>query len=168
MSVAEQNINDKRYKIIPRVLVFTFRADEVLLIELLPKNGKITNWTGKLNGPGGHVEHGEDLLFAAQRELREETGLTADLSLAGTVMVDVSAGLGIGLFVFRGINPHGELCHSPEGIPRWIRMDELEHYPVVEDVIIFLNAIWNKTPDGGPFSGRSFYDEAGKLVVILN
>jgi 8-oxo-dGTP diphosphatase len=167
MPAAEQNLNDKRYHIIPRVLVFTFRADQVLLIELLPKNGKLTRWTGKLNGPGGHVEQGEDLLSTARRELLEETGLTADLSLVGTIMVNASPGLGIGLFVFKGINPRGELCGSPEGSPHWIGLDELERLPVVDDVVLILEAIRKMEPGDGPFSGHSYYNEAGDLVVVL-
>jgi 8-oxo-dGTP diphosphatase len=33
---------------------------------------------GQWGLPGGHVEHGEDPLVAAHRELMEETGLTVD------------------------------------------------------------------------------------------
>jgi 8-oxo-dGTP pyrophosphatase MutT (NUDIX family) len=45
----------------------------------LSKRLKVTTYTGKYQFPGGQVEPGEDILLAAQRELREETGL--DISL---------------------------------------------------------------------------------------
>ena len=52
-----------------------FRGDQVLLVQ----RGK-----GALKGfwslPGGHIEPGETAKAAAQREVREETGIEADIS----------------------------------------------------------------------------------------
>jgi 8-oxo-dGTP pyrophosphatase MutT (NUDIX family) len=43
------------------------------------------------NGIGGHIEAGEDILEAAQRELNEETGISqVELSICGQIMIDVS------------------------------------------------------------------------------
>jgi 8-oxo-dGTP diphosphatase len=168
MPLAEQKINPARYQIIPRVLIFAIRTDAVLLIKLLSRNGKVTNWTGRYNGPGGHVERGEDLLSAARRELLEETGLTADLSLCGTIIVDTTPSVGIGLFVFRADNACGYLIASPEGIPEWVPFDRIGEYPLVDDVAILLERIRQMGPGDPPFAGRSFYDEIDRLTVIFN
>lgn len=165
MPSSDQNINLARYQLIPRVLVFAIRNDAVLLIKILPKNGKTTGWTGRYNGPGGHVERGEDLLSAARRELLEETGISGDLNLCGTVIVDTAKPVGIGLFIFRAVNVSGILTSSPEGIPEWIAFERMSEYPLVEDVAVFLEKIRQMKPVDLPFSGCSSYDENGQLTV---
>ena len=167
MPASDQNINPARYQLIPRVLIFPMRSKTVCLIKLLPKNGKITGWTGKYNGPGGHVERGEDITSAARRELLEETGLSAQISLVGTLMVDAAGPAGIGLFIFRADFPSGELRASPEGLPEWLPLDHLGDYPLVEDVSLILARIREMKPGDPPFSGRSFYDENNNLNVVF-
>ena len=168
MPSSDQKINPTRYKIIPRVLIFAMQSEAVLLIKLLPKNGKVTNWTGRYNGPGGHVEQGEDILSAARRELLEETGLIADLFLCGSIIVDTGQSIGIGLFIFRADHPSGNLITSPEGIPEWIPFEKIPEFPLVEDVSIFLERIRKMKEGDPPFAGRSFYNENGHLVVEMN
>jgi 8-oxo-dGTP pyrophosphatase MutT (NUDIX family) len=166
MPAADQGIITERYQIIPRVLIFVMRRDAVLLIKLLPKNGKRTEWTGRYNGPGGHVERGEDILIAARRELLEETGLNAELSLNGIIFVDTGQISGIGLFIFRGENETGELSASNEGIPEWISFENLREIPLVEDVAIFLDRICRMTTKDPAFVGRSYYDDGNLKVEI--
>jgi 8-oxo-dGTP diphosphatase len=167
MPASDQGINPIRYQVIPRVLIFVLRADAVLLIKLLPRQGKASKWAGLYNGPGGHLERGEDVLSCARRELLEETGLNVELALCGTVIVDNAGPVGIGLFIFCGTNPVGELMASAEGIPEWIPIDRLEQVPLVEDVAIFLKRIRAMRPGDAPFSGRSYYAADDKLVVDI-
>jgi 8-oxo-dGTP pyrophosphatase MutT (NUDIX family) len=113
------------------------------------------------------VERGENVLFSAQRELLEETGLLADLWLCGTVIVDAGE-TGICLFVFCGENPQGEIKASEEGSVEWVQKDAVLHLAVVEDLPVLLDRIHSMQRGDSPFSARSYYDEKEKLTVVFD
>ncbi len=163
MPKSDQGITKDRYMLIPRTAIFARRGDEYLLIKGAPSK-KI--WAGKYNGIGGHVEKGENILFSAQRELIEESGLQADLWLCGTVIVD-AGDVGICLFVICGENVRGEIKASEEGVVEWVKKESVLHLPVVEDLPILLERIDSMKRGDPPFSARSYYDENDKLKVVF-
>ncbi len=166
MPKEDQGVFHDRYKIIPRTLIFLTKEDKVLLLK-----GAATKklWANLYNGIGGHIERGEDILNAARRELKEETGLeVGQLWLCGTIMIDTGGSTGIGIYVFRGENPNGEMIASGEGILEWKVINDIPNLPMVEDLYCVLPHFLNWKPGKPILFFRYFYDENNQLKIKLS
>jgi 8-oxo-dGTP diphosphatase len=164
MPSSDQGVNRERYRVIPRTGIFLRRGDSYLLLKGAPTKRL---WANQYNGLGGHIERGEDILTAAKRELFEESGLTADLWLCGTLMVDTGESPGIALYIFSGEALEAEPKPSAEGIPEWIPFNRLSEIPIVEDLPMVLGRIHQMRRGDPPFAARSFYDEHHRLTVVF-
>ncbi len=161
MPQSDQGILKDRYAVIPRTAVFLRRGDSYLLLKGAPTKRL---WANKYNGLGGHIERGENALASAKRELLEESGLSADLWLCGTVIVDAGQ-TGICMFLFTGECLEGEPKSSPEGTAEWIAYNSVPELPVVEDLPVLLAKIHHMQRGNQPFFAWSHYDEGEKLII---
>lgn len=164
MSLDGQRVDPARYSLIPRTLSFLIRNNQVLLMRL---GKQAAGWDGQYNGLGGHLERGEHPRGAAQREVLEESGLeTIEQRLCGVVTVDTGGNPGIGLYVFVGEVTAAQLV-DPEPDLEWIDIDQLENYPLIEDLPTLLPAALEAYASGSVFSAATSYDSTGKLQITL-
>ena len=154
-----------RYATTPRTLIFVTHGEDVLLVRGAPHKGW---WAGRLNGVGGHIERGEDVLTSARRELAEETGLTevAEVRLAAVINAALGDGpTGILLFVFTARALSRQVVASDEGTLEWIPRAALADQPVIPDLRLLLPRLLDLPSQAPPLFGHYWIDEGGMLTV---
>lgn len=163
MQTNPQAFDSRRYQVIPRVLVFLNRGEDILLMK---RAADRRVFPGQYNGLGGHVESGENVLAAARREVVEESGLHAmDLWLCAIATIDTGdPRTGIVMWVFRG-TAEGEPSSTPEGENAWIRRDQLTGLPMVEDIPVLLPKILDMEPGDAPLWAHYSYTLEGQLQM---
>jgi 8-oxo-dGTP diphosphatase len=153
-----------RWLTIPRTLCFVFNGDDVLLMKRAAHKRVFPN---RYNGVGGHIEHDEDPLTSAKREIHEETGLDVfHLRLCAVYNIDSGAESGILLFVFTGYSESREITENDEGTLHWIPRSDILSYDLVEDIPTILQRIFNMPPDNAsPFFVHVSYDADDQIVM---
>jgi 8-oxo-dGTP diphosphatase len=162
---SDQGLTTDRYTVIPRVLVFVYRGEDVLLIKGAPDKRL---WANRYNGLGGHVKAGEEIAHAARREVWEEAGLEVrDLCLRGVVHIDLNATgdvvPGILMFVFSARSDTRETRPSSEGSLHWVPRDTLTEIDLVKDVPLLLQHLAQDSDR--PFTARYHYDAEDRLQI---
>ncbi len=156
-----------RYRVIPRTLCFVTHGQDVLLLKGAPDKRL---WANRYNGVGGHIERGETVYAAAQREICEETGWCADeiegLTLRGIIHIDAGdPHTGIMLFVFTARARERETHPSSEGALEWVPRSRLNEYDLVQDLPTLLPRLLSMPDDAEPFFARYSYDSAGQWHI---
>lgn len=108
------------------VSVSIFKDGEVLMIKE-NKPSAMNKW----NFPSGRIESGEDILYAARREVKEETGFDVELtSTTGIYNFISSAGNQVVLFHFTGEVTGGSLDIKEDEIIdyKWLNMSDLVNF----------------------------------------
>jgi len=119
-------------------LCFLVRTDPAGRPEVLLGRKNRGFGQGKVVGPGGHIEPGEDATAAAAREVREETGLVVDpagasqmASIAFRFPARPSWDQHADVFV--ATRWEGQLIISDELTPEWYRADSIPYADMWDD-----------------------------------
>lgn len=148
-------------KVIPAVLVYIEREDDVLMLYRNAKPGDYH--AGKYNGLGGKLEADESPREAAAREVLEEAGIA----------LDPSAFRSLGFLQFPNFKAHKSedwivfvlmarvtasveaWSSGPEGDLKWVPKRDLLKLNVWEGDRYFLNYV----AQGRPFAGTIWYND---------
>ena len=144
----------ERYMLSPRTLTFLRSGEDVLLIQR-PPDAHL--FPGMFNGVGGHVERGEDIMSAARREIREETGLdVSDLHLRCILHVDEGADrIGVLVFVFVGHTERRDVVESREGTLHWVQLTRINQLSLIPDLPSILKRVLTLPGNAQPLFAQS-------------
>lgn len=117
---------------------------------------------GKWVGIGGHLEKGESPEECVMREIREETGLTVSVLRLRGILTFILPDWGDELtFLYTAQTDETDLAPCPEGVLRWVPVEQVEQLPMWEGDRIFLPLLRTRQDC---FSLKLIYEAGGKLA----
>jgi 8-oxo-dGTP diphosphatase len=144
----------------PATLVFVIRDGRILLIRKKRGLGR-----GKVNGPGGKLDPGENAEQCATRECHEELGIRVrDLECMGEHKFQFVDGYSIHCWVFRTFEFEGKAVETSEAVPLWTSLDDIPYDEMWEDDRIWLPLVI----EGRSFSARWVFDSDRMLDHEIN
>ncbi len=131
-------------------LCFLIRDGKILLIRKKRGLG-----AGKINGPGGRIEPGEEPHECGVRETSEEVGLTPlDVQNRGELHFQFADGYSLHCTVFVANEYTGELIETDEALPIWTSLESIPYEEMWADDIHWLPGVVS----GGTFRGYFHFD----------
>ena len=131
-------------------LCFLIQDGQILLIRKKRGLG-----AGKINGPGGRIEPGEEPHECAVRETSEEVGLTPrNVQNRGELHFQFADGYSLHCAVFVAHEFTGELIETDEALPIWTPLDSIPYDQMWADDIHWLPGVIA----GGTFRGYFHFD----------
>jgi 8-oxo-dGTP diphosphatase len=134
----------------PATLIFVIKDGSILLIRKKRGLG-----AGKINGPGGRLEPGENPMQGAIREAQEELMITpTGLRYCGENLFQFVDGYSIHVHVFAAESYRGVPTETVEAIPIWAPVNKIPYEEMWEDDRLWLPLVLQKKR----FSGRYIFD----------
>ena len=131
-------------------LCFLIQDGQILLIRKKRGLG-----AGKINGPGGRIEPGEEPHECAVRETSEEVGLTPlNVQNRGELHFQFADGYSLHCAVFVAHEFTGDLIETDEALPIWTSLDSIPYDEMWADDIHWLPGVIA----GGTFRGYFHFD----------
>jgi len=157
-----------RYAAIPRVMIFVFKNDKLLLMKYSGKgenmNREKADRKDIYNCIGGHVERGEDIIETAIKEAQEEAGIKLlNPKVKGIINVSGFAGKDILNFIIPGTTEDEPVSSSLEGTLEWVEKDKLGDINIMKDIVPILDKLLS-LKDGELFVGTAKFD--GKFALL--
>jgi 8-oxo-dGTP diphosphatase len=128
-------------------LCFLIQDGQILLIRKKRGLG-----AGKINGPGGRIEPGEEPHECAVRETSEEVGLTPrNVQNRGELHFQFADGYSLHCTVFTADSFSGTLIETDEALPIWTAIDAIPYHEMWADDIHWFHFLLSSTPFRGFF-----------------
>ena len=135
-----------RYKVLPRVLIFIFHKDEILLIKYSGKGNNPSSEKEQrkdiYNGLGGHIEFGENIIESAVKEVQEEAGIEKiNPQIKAIINVNGFYGKDVMNFVITANAKDRNVKSGIEGELEWVKLEDVDKLNTFDDVKPILDKI---------------------------